>query len=360
MPRYREVPVANTGTSTRMQTLPVKPITSLENHRETVALPFSPYDKRNVNPVDNSLQNRKCVYHYEDKYTFARILHSDCLVFDSHFESGNLLSAYRVTNPSEPDKRKVQYDLYMHNDVHTKGNTQWFYFSVGNVKAGQEVNFVIRNFGKSDSLYNQGLRPLMYSTTSKVHATGWTRVGTNIMYFECPPNLAYEQSNINYSNLTSGNSDTNPTTGSSAQSQGAQGDSNTGTSGGVSSGSVKGKKKKKGSGTSGPPMYSVSFTHVFDKTGDVCYFAFCHPYTYTDLQNYLMNINTTVKSNVICRRSVLCRTIAGNPCDLLTITAPCSDNDVLQSRVGIVITARVHPGETVASWIMQVCIRTIS
>ncbi len=37
----------------------------------------------------------KCVYKYEDKYSFARILPPDSLVFDSHFESGNLSSAFR-------------------------------------------------------------------------------------------------------------------------------------------------------------------------------------------------------------------------------------------------------------------------
>lgn len=32
----------------------------------------------------------RCVYNYEDKYRFSRILSADSLVFDSHFESGNL------------------------------------------------------------------------------------------------------------------------------------------------------------------------------------------------------------------------------------------------------------------------------
>lgn len=46
--------------------------------------------------------------------------------------------------------------------------------------------------------------------------------------------------------------------------------------------------------------------------------------------------------------------LIGNICDLLTITAPCSSAAELSKRVGIVLTARVHPGETCASWIMQV------
>lgn len=127
-------------------------------------------DKRSVD-APSITPLRKCVYRYEDKYTTTRILQSDSLVFDSHFESGNLLSAYRVTSATasaESDRRRQQYDLYMHNDVHTKGYTQWFYFSVGNVRAGQEITFILRNFSKPDSMYNQGMRPLLYSTTSKV------------------------------------------------------------------------------------------------------------------------------------------------------------------------------------------------
>ena len=38
---------------------------------------------------------------------------------------------------------------------------------------------------------------------------------------------------------------------------------------------------------------------------------------------------------------------------MLTITAPSRDTETLLKRIGVVITARVHPGETVASWMMQ-------
>ena len=47
----------------------------------------------------------------------------------------------------------------------------------------------------------------------------------------------------------------------------------------------------------------------------------------------------------------------GNSCDLLTVTAPSRTPKELNARVGVVFTARVHPGESNASWIMQVCPR---
>jgi hypothetical protein len=49
---------------------------------------------------------------------------------------------------------------------------------------------------------------------------------------------------------------------------------------------------------------------------------------------------------------VLCKTLAGEDCEVLTITN--KDNFELASRrKGVVLTARVHPGETVGSWMMR-------
>lgn len=54
-------------------------------------------------------------------------------------------------------------------------------------------------------------------------------------------------------------------------------------------------------------------------------------------------------------RNILCRTLAGNRCDYLTITT--RSNQVLgensSPKKGVVISARVHPGESNSSWMMK-------
>ena len=51
----------------------------------------------------------------------------------------------------------------------------------------------------------------------------------------------------------------------------------------------------------------------------------------------------------ICRRTSLCKTLAGNNVDLLTIT---EDHPFQELDKGyVIITARIHPGETVSSYV---------
>jgi hypothetical protein len=301
--------IAFTGNANRTETLPYVNISQIENHSLTPQPLILTSEDRKQERIDmfiNESENRKCVYTYEDKYGFSRILTSDSLVFDSHFESGNLHSAFRVLNNAS-SKNQV-YDLYLHSDVNSIGHTQWFYFSVSNVRQGQEVTFVIRNFSKPESLYNDGMRPLIYSSKSK---RGWERCGTNICYFNSQNKVSEQSKHLIDQNI--------------------------------------GDSKKKASSSS----YILCFTHTFEFSSDVCFFSYCHPYTYTDLQQYLNSICSNRTFSKYLRRTVMCKTLAGNNCDLLTITAPAKIPNELNDRITIVLTARVHPGESNASWIIE-------
>ena len=77
------------------------------------------------------------------------------LVFESRFESGNLQLAHKVADN--------EYDLVLQNDINSKGHTQWFYFRVTNGKKGLKAKFNMLNMIKSKSLYNDGMKVLIYS-----------------------------------------------------------------------------------------------------------------------------------------------------------------------------------------------------
>ena len=99
--RVKEAVKAKTGCPTRMKSLPHADISSYEhhhhNHNKGGRGGWFTANQYSSDPLslDEESHKRKCVYTYEDKYSFARILVNDSLIFDSHFESGNLHSAFR-------------------------------------------------------------------------------------------------------------------------------------------------------------------------------------------------------------------------------------------------------------------------
>lgn len=62
------------------------------------------------------------------------------LQFDSKFESGNLLCAFKHK------KDPYTYTLFIHNDTNTNGYNHWFYFSIKNAQVGVKYHFHIVNF----------------------------------------------------------------------------------------------------------------------------------------------------------------------------------------------------------------------
>ena len=76
----------------------------------------------------------------------------NCLIFDSRFENGNLRKAAKVSN--------VEYNLWLENDINTRGNTQWYYFKVvyrdiaiHADKKVHKIKFNVLNLAKTASLY---------------------------------------------------------------------------------------------------------------------------------------------------------------------------------------------------------------
>lgn len=64
------------------------------------------------------------------------------ITFDSNFESGNLFLVLKSDSVNT-------YDLILQNDINTRGNTQWFFFSVTGVPQNTKITFRIINHVKT-------------------------------------------------------------------------------------------------------------------------------------------------------------------------------------------------------------------
>ncbi|KAM8818089.1 cytosolic carboxypeptidase 3 [Rhynchonycteris naso] len=188
---------------------------------------------------------------------------------------------------------EYEYQLTLRPDLFTNKHTQWYYFQVTNTQAGIVYRFTIINFTKPASLYSRGMRPLFYSETeAKAHNTGWQRIGDQIKYYRNNPRQDRRH------------------------------------------------------------CFSLTWTFQFPHNKDTCYFAHCYPYTYSNLQEYLSSIRKDPVRSKFCKIRVLCPTLARNMVHVLTIATPLKNPDS-RKRKAIVLTARVHPGETNSSWIMK-------
>jgi hypothetical protein len=214
------------------------------------------------------------------------------LLFESKFESGNLYLAQKVND--------IEYNLLMQNDINTNGHTQWFYFQVKNTRKNSVVKFNILNFTKQDSLFNYGMKVSIYSTakaSSEGNPSGWFKGGERISYYA----NGIKKDNVIYASKS---------------------------------------------------YFSLSFNYKFTHDNDTVFFAFANPYTYQDLQRDLHEIEIDPARRALISRKTLCKTVGGIDCEILSITEK-SDMKEMSKKKAVVISARVHPGEVVGSWMMR-------
>ncbi|XP_078106974.1 cytosolic carboxypeptidase 1 isoform X3 [Sander vitreus] len=223
----------------------------------------------------------------------------ESLKFNSQFESGNLRKAVQI--------RKYEYDLVLNSDINSNHYHQWFYFEVSGMRVGTTYRFNIINSEKSNSQFNYGMQVLMYSVQEAISGRPrWVRTGTDICYYK---------NHFARSSIAAG-------------------------------------------GQKGKSYYTMTFSTSFSHKDDVCYFAYHYPYTYSTLKMHLSKLEALRTPQIYLRQDILCKTLGGNSCPLLTITAmpESNSNDHIcqfRNRPLIFLSARVHPGETNASWVMK-------
>ena len=151
---------------------------NLEQPSSYSARPLAPGEK----PKHGENKGPRLNRYYENLKPYYKLstqpgVDDKTLIFESRFESGNLRKAIKHSD--------FEYDLYLKNDYGTNGYTQWFYFRVQNTRKDKVYRFNIVNLMKPDSNYNQGMRPLLYSTKEAEESRiGWQRDGFNIAYYQ--------------------------------------------------------------------------------------------------------------------------------------------------------------------------------
>ncbi|RLN47710.1 hypothetical protein BBJ29_000584 [Phytophthora kernoviae] len=173
--------------------------------------------------------------------------------------------------------------MLIHPDVKNGAYRQWFYFEVRNGRPGVIYRFALINLAKSGALFGQGLQPVVYSEKyAMTKGVGWCHRGTHVRYdVSVSPEAP-------------------------------------------------------------PGANTLSFQYEFEHENDCVYFACLQPYTYTDLMDYLNQLERDPQRSLTCRRTELCQSLAQNSCDLLSITSPGKDGLPFDERRSKFIYRSVH------------------
>ena len=259
------------------------------------------------------------------------------IIFDSKFESGNLRMAIKLNS-----EIGNEYDLIIRKDYNYEKNYSWFFF---------ELNLL--NFTKKKIMFDEKekIRILVYNKNDK-----WTRNTYNVQYYQnnikiFPPT---EETEKNESN------DIEQNINNFMNDKFKEDEKNND----IFKIFSKEKDKDKGDKEDNPDnefFFTLSFCYHVNKSNinTPIYFALCFPYTYSSLQEYLYKLSLLKTNRYKLKFSSLNKTICGNPLDILYITNFASPPNIINSRQSIIFTARVHPGETSGSYVIESVINNL-
>ena len=108
-----------------------------------------------------------------------------------------------------------------------------------------------------------------------------------------------------------------------------------------------------GNNQEGMKYHTLTFSFDFNQITTpikYIYFAYCYPYSFTQLDLYLSSLNNYKD---ILRFDEIGKSLEGNSLHMLIITNFTDSFDELANKKSIIFTARVHPGESNGSYVIQ-------
>ena len=243
--------------------------------------------------------------------------------FSSNFESGNLRYAIKLNTH--------EYDLILRPETDCIRTYHWFFFRVEitNIEKLKDkiIKFNIINLYKKTVLFSEKIRILSY------YNDAWSRDTFNIHYFingiPCNVDIGGDD-NYKEDNNISPNNILNLEKNSSSNLDNILNNQNEG-------------------------MKYHTLTFSFDISqittkNKYIYFSYCYPYSFSQLDSYLSSLNNYKD---ILRFDEIGKSLEGNSLHMLIITNFTDSFDELANKKSIIFTARVHPGESNGSYVIQ-------